>query len=145
MSEIVTNKNGVEFDIDAIATDLNGKADVDLSNVTVSSLVRALTNAGLKICVESWHDNNGNWYRVYSDGWCEQGGEIPYNSVNPYIVTFLKPFKDTNYTVFTSAYWSGVNANGSSIDKISATSSQVKITRDGTSMGESWEAKGYIS
>ena len=30
---IVTNKNGIEFDIDDIATDLNGKADVDLTNV----------------------------------------------------------------------------------------------------------------
>lgn len=29
----VTNKNGVEFDIDAIATDLNGKADADLMNL----------------------------------------------------------------------------------------------------------------
>ena len=29
----VTNKNGVEFDIDALATDLNGKADVDLMNI----------------------------------------------------------------------------------------------------------------
>jgi len=29
----VYNKNGVPFDIDNIATDLNGKADVDLTNV----------------------------------------------------------------------------------------------------------------
>ena len=33
MTEIVYNKNGIPFDIDAIATDLNGKADVDLTNV----------------------------------------------------------------------------------------------------------------
>ena len=32
----VTNKNGIEFDIDDIATDLNGKADVDLTNVNDS-------------------------------------------------------------------------------------------------------------
>ena len=30
----VTNKNGIEFDIDAIATDLNGKMDVDGVNAT---------------------------------------------------------------------------------------------------------------
>lgn len=33
----VTNKNGIEFDIDALATDVNGKADKDLSNATPSS------------------------------------------------------------------------------------------------------------
>ena len=32
----VLNKNGIEFNIDAIATDLNGKADVDLANTTHS-------------------------------------------------------------------------------------------------------------
>ena len=36
MSDIVYNKNGTPFDIDAIATDLNGKADVDLTNVNNS-------------------------------------------------------------------------------------------------------------
>ena len=33
MTEIVYNRNGVPFDIDNIATDLNGKADCDLTNV----------------------------------------------------------------------------------------------------------------
>lgn len=32
MSNIVYNKNGIPFDIDTIATDLNGKADRDLIN-----------------------------------------------------------------------------------------------------------------
>lgn len=36
MTDIVYNKNGVAFDIDAIATDLNGKADVDLTNLNSS-------------------------------------------------------------------------------------------------------------
>ena len=34
MTDIVYNKNGIPFDIDAIATDLNGKADVDLTNLS---------------------------------------------------------------------------------------------------------------
>ena len=33
MTNIVYNKNGVAFDIDAIATDLNGKLDRDLTNI----------------------------------------------------------------------------------------------------------------
>ena len=40
MSDTVYNKNGISFDIDAIATDLNGKADVDLTNVNDSGTSR---------------------------------------------------------------------------------------------------------
>ena len=40
MPTTVTNKDGIEFDIDAIATDLNGKADVDLTNVNDSGTSR---------------------------------------------------------------------------------------------------------
>lgn len=36
--------------------------------------------------------NGASWYRIWSDGWIEQGGY----SWNP---TFLKSFSDTNYTI----------------------------------------------
>lgn len=51
------------------------------------------------VVVESYVGGS-NWYRVYSDGWVEQGGVIalngPVSSTNK-IITFLKPMKDTNY------------------------------------------------
>lgn len=53
---------------------------------------------------ESYVDENGTWYREYSDGWLEQGGiatEPYYSTVNQ--VTYLKPFKDTNYTLVVSS------------------------------------------
>lgn len=36
MTNIVYNKNGVPFDIDSIATDLNGKLDVDITNASAT-------------------------------------------------------------------------------------------------------------
>ena len=50
MTDIVYNKNGIPFDIDAIATDLNGKMDKDGVNATAS------------VCVES-----NSWNGVCSD------------------------------------------------------------------------------
>ena len=39
------------------------------------------------------YSNGFSWYRVYSDGWIEQGGFINKDSVSNYtIITFLKPF-----------------------------------------------------
>ena len=85
-----SQKTEIEVDIDEIATDLNGKADVDLSNVPTSKGI--LTQS---------YVNGESWYRVYSDGWIEQGfsfsftgGEGQSNSVN-----LLKQYTNTNYTV----------------------------------------------
>lgn len=77
-----STKTDIQVDIDAIATDLNGKADVDLTNCTKPHIVETYVNGT-------------SWYRVYSDGWCEQGGV--YTSGNT--LTFIKPFKDTNYSI----------------------------------------------
>lgn len=32
--------------------------------------------------VETYSDNKGNWYRIYPDGWCEQGGKFVVNSAS---------------------------------------------------------------
>ena len=83
----------------ALNTDASGKADKDLSNLTatgeahfanpsLSNLTNGLTNticttpasttstassAVPAVVVENYHDGF-NWYRVWSDGWIEQGG-----------------------------------------------------------------------
>lgn len=52
--------------------------------------------------ITSKYSNGTEWYVVYNDGWVRQGGYINNNgSANDYraTVTFLKAFKDTNYTL----------------------------------------------
>ena len=46
------------------------------------------------------YTNGTDWYRVWSDGWCEQGGHISSNGS----VTLLKPFSDTNYSLMFGSY-----------------------------------------
>ena len=53
---------------------------------------------------ETWHDGT-EWYRVYSDGWIEQGGRININTTLKNI-TLNKPFSNTNYTI------TGMGING---------------------------------
>ena len=59
--------------------------------------------------------NGTSWYRVYSDGWVEQGGQVTIGTDSSYTVTFanfgLKNMKDTNYSISLSI---GINANASS-------------------------------
>lgn len=87
-----STKTEIEVDIDEIATDLNGKADVDLQNVS----------AGIDFVVESYR-NGTEWYRLYKSGWVEQGGIIGTVSANTVVtVTFPKPFATTSYTALVN-------------------------------------------
>lgn len=45
-----------------------------------------------------------SWYRKYSDGWIEQGGEFTKNRDTDITITFPVAFKNTNYTIATSQY-----------------------------------------
>ena len=65
--------------------------------------------AGNAWVVESYR-NGTEWYRVWSDGWVEQGGYIS-NSANGFTatVTFLKAFANTNYTLVGIGYPSVVS------------------------------------
>lgn len=55
-------------------------------------------SANLATChvVTETYVNGTSWYRVYDDGWVEQGGRVSSSSQTVY---FLKEFANTNYTV----------------------------------------------
>ena len=47
--------------------------------------------------VESWVSGD-NWYRVYSDGWVEQGGKCNNTESAQYTATLFKEMKNSSYT-----------------------------------------------
>ena len=67
---------------------LSSKADIDLSNITTPHIIET-------------YRNGTEWCRVWSDGWCEQGGRFagPVNNSSSFTVSFLKDMADTSYTV----------------------------------------------
>ena len=87
------SKNQEDLDVDMVMTELNGKVDV-------SDLVSA------HVVVEAY-SNGTSWYRLYDDGWCEQGGIINASSDAAYTYTLLKPYIDTNYQVFITRKTTG--------------------------------------
>ena len=102
--------------------------------------------------ISSYH-NGASWYRVYSDKWCEQGGEIdvgPGTISTGTDVVFLKPFADTNYTItFLSSH--ADNSNNTVVVQYgnsyygaaylgSKTATGIKMRGKGT-----WYACGYIA
>ena len=78
------------IDITQYAQDLAGKADRQLSNLDANNL-------SVHVVVDSYYDGKtGNWYRIYSDGWIEQGGKTRSKRAT---ITFLKAFSTAPSTV----------------------------------------------
>ena len=131
-----STKTEIQVDIDEIATDLNGKADVDLSNVPTSK----------GILTESYV-NGTSWYRVYSDGWCEQGGVSPSGADQATVtITLLKAFSNTSYTVASVQRDgpAGNYTNGLRIVNYSTNSFQINYRTGGTATAY-WVAYGYTN
>lgn len=62
---------------------------------------------GLTVVAESYGANS--WYRKYSDGWIEQGGQATFPSQGSLVITFPLAFSNTHYTPIFST-----NINGTS-------------------------------
>lgn len=74
------------------------------ANATVKAVLEHLNSNGGGISQE-WHDDAGNWYRKYADGWIEQGGHDVTRTgggMPTSTISFHTPFKDTNYTFVTT-------------------------------------------
>lgn len=135
-----STKTEIEIDIDEVVTDLNNKADMDLSNVPTTKAILA----------ESYV-NGASWYRVYSDGWCEQGGIYDNGSNAREIstsLTFLKPYANVNYIVNILGTREGTGNYKQSAGSISKTMQGITIGLYGFGSSDyaryiQWYACGY--
>lgn len=91
-----------------------------------------------------------SWYRVYSDGWCEQGGYINSPVYHGwYTVNLLKQYIDTNYMpILTRVGAYDANVWGSHTNFIMSISTnifQIATSSEGGGLGQiKWYACGYI-
>lgn len=110
----------------------NNKIDVDLNNISKEMLFAKLFT--------TYHEGT-TWYRVWPDGWVEQGGVA--NAGGTVTVTFPKAFKDTNYTVVATTLGTNAQIYAQCITKTSGT--EMKIYNNGGSSNQqkSWYACGY--
>lgn len=77
-----------------------------------------------------------NWYRVWSDGWIEQGGR----GGGEFSRTFLKPFSDTNYTILVVPLSSDGSNDNCMVKSVSATGFSAYIETNNSGF---WYACGY--
>ena len=105
-------------------TRVEGLLDSKIDKISVKSYV-----------TESWCEDT-SWYRVYSDGWIEQGGVIPASTTS---VSLLKSYTNTNYCVLMIGRNYGNNDQGLGMTQNTTTS----FTVGSSSYIRSWYACGY--
>lgn len=115
--------------------------NTSLNNIEVTA-ANNLNTAGIRTVVSA--DVNGtSWYRVWSDGWIEQGGMVSYaGNIVSVTTTFLKPFSNANYTITTSDHWGTYNGTYSH-SPITAKSSTYFTTVTMDNFYTNWQACGY--
>lgn len=146
-----STKTEIEVDIDEIATDLNGKADVDLTNVSGTSGFRKLIEV---------YNNGVSWYKVYAEynpstgafigNWCEQGGRTVYSTTGTETVALLKEMRDTNYlcqvTLFADTSGSTSSVAGQYHTCWDLTTTSFKHQRyNAQIIQQMWKVEGYLA
>ena len=84
---------------------INGKANIDLSNLnnTGNAAASNLNSKGIRTVIETYVNGNA-WYRVWSDGWIEQGGYATTPSGGgSFTINLNKAFSTTNYQIIANA------------------------------------------
>lgn len=127
-----TTNTQVEIDINQVMTDVNAKVDKgDL--------------APCHVVIETY-SNGTSWYRLYDDGWCEQGQRIEESGVNIVDVYFLKSYASVPIllTSVCSTNRSTFLDNNIDVHNLTTTGfTKQYIANVGT--GWCWQACGYIS
>ena len=134
-------------------TDTTNGIQISTSDKLEEQLANKLDRSAVKAYVTETYVNGTSWYRVWSDGWCEQGGHYTHNNVEGTITTtFIKPFINTNYNLQITKELGSVSASVTDYQFISSyvasskTTSrfQVRMTTANILNGYDWQASGYI-
>lgn len=115
--------------------------DSDFPLIIQGSTIKDNNNAEFVRLVE-FYTNGKSGYRVYSDGYCEQWDDNTGVSVQS--ITFLKPYKDTNYTVLASSGYPDDLPVYNSFLPHNKTTTGFSINWTGTVRTNMWRAFGYV-
>lgn len=118
----------------------NAVENFELLNVgeVLEALSDKIGRQECKAYITETYQNGSSWYRVWSDGWCEQGGEISGNET----VTLLKSYTDNSYNIQLASIGSG---NGVPRVTSKTTDTFIYSSANFANTTADWRACGYIN
>lgn len=125
----------------------DGSAITSLQSYSSVAFLTREAFANSRYIVETYNEDS-SWYRVWSDGWIEQGGLITKDtSTTFYEVSLLLNYNSINYCLQVTDAWNITSLSGSftSIKEKSTSSFKVALQNAVSSSGATWYACGYIA
>jgi hypothetical protein len=113
-------------------------------------LSECITRNDCKAYVVETYQNGTSWCRVWSPDstgkrWCEQGGLTNTSSTGTVVnISFLKPFKDTTYSLLTGYCSTGGSNTNTYINTSSLSTIGFSMTQH-AGFSHYWQASGYIA
>lgn len=86
--------------------------------------------------------NGTSWYRVWSDGWIEQGGKGSF-SPDGTVITFLKSYTNTNYSILATADRSSSGSRTDGVGLMVLSRSTTNFALANKNYGTSLTVDGY--
>lgn len=133
---------------------LSNTGNLDMAQVAqgITDLTTRVSTMEAKRHVVETYQNGTEWYTLYSDRWCEQGGYLAYTDTTPtttQILNLLKTYKDTDYFFMrNSVAYKSTNTSLAYCNTgyQSKTTASVTMYTDSTAIcdGCTWTAKGYV-
>ena len=137
--------NDSEIDAGALVAEMEQKANIFLDNtLPTKDFANTLNNVEIRTVIETYQ-NGTSWYRVWSDGWCEQGGQIASGADTDYTGTLLKAYRDINYDIGLTSM--SYNTSTSAVQwqylQIRPVTNSTFFTKK-INFVRGWRASGYI-
>lgn len=112
---------------------------LDVGTVMEQAVLRSsLTEA--QVVVETYQ-NGTSWYRIWSDGWCEQGGSTDKGT--KIAITLLKQYKDNSYQILIGQYHTGATDMHGTVIRDSKAPTGFTIAGN-ANVNFNWQASGYL-
>lgn len=135
---LTTNGTNVEWaEVDALPSQTGHSGDLLTTNGTDASWVDTET---IYPVVETYV-NGTEWYRIYSDGWVEQGGMSYIATSSLTTIQFLKSFSSTPNVFVNSQYVGSASPKYTFLNAVNITNSNFQVQVD--AQGMNWFACGY--
>lgn len=111
--------------------------------INAGAVLNDIANLKARRYITETYHNGTEWYRLWSDGWIEQGGQI--NGTTSGTLTYLKPYQDTNYTIFMHGIgtYAGTITGSGMLNPQTRTTSSCTYYQDGNVTTIMWQACGY--
>lgn len=122
--------------------DANGNTYFEFPKCTTRPTTTSSASANKVAVVVQNYVNGTSWYRVWSDGWCEQGGKVYSPGESGGTVNLLKTYINTNYSILATVNdWS----SNYSIGIKDKTVSSFKVYTYSEAKTYYWRTEGYIN